>query len=305
MRREIYKNHSSQWIDVSHPQPGEIAQLQKEFNLHQAMIQDTLDPVHLPKFEKLGQVTFAIIRIFDVDSEADSDTVESLTRKIAIFIGPNFIITVHRLDQEFVDSIFEPCFLEIQSQIDSGDVSLHLILAKFLNRAFRSYYIPLERSESDIIQFESNLFQHLHDAEMFKELHIIRRRLSLIKKILLNSQDVIQRLSPPGEFSSPIFQDLRERVANLNFMTDELLEDATNLLSLHISIASQKTNEVVRILTIFSVFFLPLNLIAGIYGMNFRYIPGLDHAGGHWIAISLMALVTLAILIWFRQKKWM
>jgi len=306
MRRELHSCNNFRWIDINHPSREELDQIQHEFLLHPALVQDCLDPAHLPKFEKINNITFAILRIYDVDAEISADTIQSLTRKISVFIGPNFIITVHRLDPDFFQELIHKCFAEIKnSSGGTSDLSITMALVKFLNRGIRTYHIPLEKAEDELEQFESALFDREASTGMFKELHIIRRRLSLMKRILLHSLDVVQRLSPAGELHSPTFQDLRENVSNLIFLSDELLEDTTNLLNLQISLAAQKTNEVVRVLTVFSVFFMPLTFIVGIYGMNFPDMPEFHWVYGHYFAWGLMVIVTIIIGYWFYRKGWL
>ncbi len=290
---------------MAHPSREEMEALRTEFQLHPVMVQDTLDPIHLPKFERLGSLTFAILRIYDVDADPRADSIRSLTRKVSIFIGPDFIITVHRLDPEFFQGLFDKCMDEISQKKEESQVSQQQILVKFLNRALKSYHIPLERGEDELDLFEAAMFDQGNDPKMFQDLHIIRRRLSLIKRILLHSHDVIQRLSPSSDNNAPLFQDLRENLSTMVFMTDELLEDATSLLNLQISLASQKTNEVMRILTVFSVFFMPLNFIAGLYGMNFENMPELGHPFGYPGVLLLMTITTLLIAFWFYRRGWL
>jgi magnesium transporter len=91
----------------------------------------------------------------------------------------------------------------------------------------------------------------------------------------------------------------------MHFYADELLDDVNNLLSMHIALAAHRTNEVVRVLTIFSVFFLPLTFIVGVYGMNFRFMPELQHPWGYPVVLGAMGIVTLAIYLWFRSRGWL
>jgi magnesium transporter len=91
----------------------------------------------------------------------------------------------------------------------------------------------------------------------------------------------------------------------MHFYADELLEDVNNLLSIQLALASHRTNEVVRVLTVFSVFFLPLTFIVGIYGMNFRYMPELQERWGYPAAMAGMGFVTLMIYLWFRRRGWL
>ncbi|GIL18365.1 MAG: magnesium transport protein CorA [Oligoflexia bacterium] len=305
MRRTIFEHPTLKWLDLSHPSKDELDAVQREFKLHPILVQDCADPIHLPKYEKNGNITFIIVRIYDVDASPGADTVVELTRKVAIFFGPGFVITVHRLDPEYFQSLVDRCVAEVDNMDAYSHHNVPIVLVKFINRALRSYNIPLEKGEDDLDLFETALFSTEASLRMFQELHTVRRRLSLIKRILLHSQDVIQRLSPPGETSSPLFQDLRENIANYIFLTDELLEDTTSLLSLQISLASQKTNDVMRVLTIFSVFFMPLTFIVGVYGMNFPNMPEMRWEYGYLIVWVAMIATTLAIGLWFYRKGWL
>ena len=85
----------------------------------------------------------------------------------------------------------------------------------------------------------------------------------------------------------------------------QVLEDVNNLLNLSMSFAAQKTNEVMKVLTIFSVFFMPLTFIAGIYGMNFHYMPELSKKWGYPGSLGLMVIVAIVIYQWFKRKKWL
>ena len=91
----------------------------------------------------------------------------------------------------------------------------------------------------------------------------------------------------------------------MHFFAEELLEDVNNLLSIQLALASHRTNEVVRILTVFSVFFLPLTFVVGIYGMNFQFMPELRERWGYPAVMGAMGFVTLVILLWFRKRGWL
>jgi magnesium transporter len=121
---------------------------------------------------------------------------------------------------------------------------------------------------------------------------------------MLHSQELVLRTTISSDFDRILFEDLKETLHHLVFFSDELLEDTTNLLSLQISLASQKTNEVMRVLTLFSVFFMPLTFIVGVYGMNFHNLPELDWKYGYYLVWFLMFGISVGIWFWFRKKGW-
>jgi magnesium transporter len=116
---------------------------------------------------------------------------------------------------------------------------------------------------------------------------------------------VVQRLVPASEPTAPLFQDLRENAESMYSYAEELIEDVNSLLSIQLALAQHRTSEVVRVLTVFSVFFLPLTFIVGIYGMNFDFMPELRQRWGYPGVMAGMALVTLTIYLWFRRRGWL
>lgn len=305
MIRELCPNKKFRWLDLSHPTPEELTQVQQEFNLHTAHIQDCLDPVHLPKIEKIGNVNFIIIRIFDIESEVDADTIQSLTRKVAIFVGPDFIVTVHRFDAAKFSLLADRCLSDAEEAMATNGSLIPTVIVRFINRALRTFHLFLEISENKLDTFEAALFDEQNSQVLTQDVHIVRRQLSLTKRILIHTQDVIHQLTPNRESLSYHYQDLKDTLSTIIFLADELLEDTTNLLSLQLSVASQKTNEVVRVLTVFSVFFMPLTFIVGVYGMNFKHMPEVDWEYGYLAAWGIMIAVTISIGLWFYKRGWL
>src|SRR5207253_7357374 len=125
--------------------------------------------------------------------------------------------------------------------------------------------------------------------EAVVRLHLLRRRLLCMKRLAWHLTTVVQRIPFPKDkkFSS-FFTDLKEEVDSFSNFTDELLEDATSLANLELALASRRVNEIMRILTLFSVFFLPLTFIVGVYGMNFKFMPELNWEHGYAFAWVLM-----------------
>jgi len=132
----------------------------------------------------------------------------------------------------------------------------------------------------------------------------LKRRASLCKKLLLLSGEVIHAVSHRQKKSNEL-QDIRDNQAKLQLFYDQLTEDAQNLVATYMSYSAQKTNDVMKVLTVFSAYFLPLTFIVGVYGMNFEFMPELDWKWGYPAVLLLMLIVFLVIYIWFRRKKWL
>ena len=124
----------------------------------------------------------------------------------------------------------------------------------------------------------------------------MRRQVTLCKRLLWRTVDVTQRMVPAAGRAATLFRDVQENAESYHFYADELLDDANTLLSVQLALASHRTSEVMRVLTVFSVFFLPLTFIVGVYGMNFDFMPELRERWGYPAVLGFMAMVTLAHL---------
>jgi magnesium transporter len=295
------------WVDVVHPTREELGEIARRYGLHPTSVEDSLEPEHLPKYERIGSTTFIIVRASDTASSRDCSTLHELTRKVAIFYGPEFLITIHRTEQPFLTELMEQ-YSRAVPPAGSEERRKGLIprlLIDLINGAVATYQKPLEEAETTIDSFEATVFGEHEFAGLLRRIYLVKRRVTLMRRMLLHTLDAVKKLVPGSEPTAPLYQDLRENVESMHFFAEELLEDVNNLLSIQLALASHRTNEVVRILTVFSVFFLPLTFIVGIYGMNFQFMPELRERWGYPAVMAAMGFVTLVIFLWFRKRGWL
>ncbi|MEY3376259.1 MAG: hypothetical protein RL463_567, partial [Bacteroidota bacterium] len=155
-----------------------------------------------------------------------------------------------------------------------------------------------------IDETETRLFIKKQATESIESLFLLKRRASLCKKLLLLTGEVVSAVQHRQKKSSEV-QDIRDSQIKLQLFYDQLTEDALNLVSMYMSISANKTNDVMKVLTIFSAYFLPLTFIVGVYGMNFEFMPELEWTYGYPLVLGLMLVVFLLIYFWFRRKKWL
>jgi magnesium transporter len=296
-----------EWLDLIAPTQEELRDVAAQYGLFPTLVEDSLQANHLPKHEKVGEITFMIVRAYDEQAGRDARTMQELTRKVAIFCGPGFIITIHRRDQPFIEALREE-YRARSAAGDSGREGRGLALQipiDLLNAAVDTYEAPLDRMEAQLDDYEDTLFTETNLVPVLREIHELKHRINVCKRSLWHTLNAVVKLVPASEPSAPLYQDLRENVENMHVHADELLEDANTLLHLQLGLASHRTNQIVRVLTVFSVFFMPLTFIVGIYGMNFRFMPELQWRWGYPAVMLLMLLVSLGIFIWFRRRGWL
>lgn len=289
------------WLDVTTPTREELDALTKEHGLPASSVHDCLEPFHLPKVERISDGLFVLLRAFDETSAPDADTMQALTRKLAVFWRSGLLVTVHRKPQRFLVDLK----LQLPGHLPGREPYAEAIGLELASGVLQSYRKPLEDAEKAVSEFEEHIFENEEVTELIRKIHLLKRRVTVIRWMVRRTQELLQDLRPAAERHLPAYQDLKDLSGSLYFAADELLDDVNNLLNMQLALASHRTSEVMRVLTIFSVFFMPLTFIVGIYGMNFEHMPELKHAWGYPAAWGVMLLSSAAIFAWFRRKGWL
>ncbi len=285
------------WIDIGDPTPENLENISNEFGIHPLSLQDSLEPYHLPKYERNEEYVFIILRSVDPNRSKDTSDINELTRKVAIFLGKDFIITTHHSDVTFIKNLREKWTKKLSTYV--GDPKLHLCL-DILNQGFNSFDQPIDESLALLNGFEQESIIHL------KKVYTLRKQSSTFKRLLRLSHDICVKLNADSDPSSRIYvQDLKDDLENTIFFSEDLNENIHNFINLQLSLQSQKTNETMRVMAIFSAFFMPITFIVGLYGMNFKHMPELEWQYGYLFSLILMFCSSLAIYIWFKNKKWL
>ncbi len=286
------------WIDVQEPEQADFDRLSQEFGLPYLLVQDTLRPEHLPKFEEAEGGNFLMMRSFDKDCSNEDTTVQGLTRKIALFISDNRVITIHRVELDYLDAVAKKAQKSDQPKTIQGLV--HQIILS----SIRTYEAPVYNIQDLYDEFEQDVLDKKIENLSTKRIYHFRRQLFVLKRILKQSNDALFRMRDYWEEYPSLLQDLRENIDQLYFQLDEVSDNFEHLFELHIALNDQRANEVMKVLTVFSTILLPLNFIASFYGMNFSRLPGLDSFEALYILIAIMILISSAAIIYFRRKGW-
>jgi magnesium transporter len=290
-------NNEFTWIDITSPTLDDLSKVSQRYDLNHHNLQDCLEPDHLPKFEEGDPFNFIILRKV-LDGTNKGTSIHALTTKIAIFFDNDTIVTIHRVPHP---DLFPVC----EQLIQSGKIaSIGSFLLKIIARVQHSYSRFASALNLQIEETETRLFIKKQATESIESLFLLKRRASLCKKLLLLTGEVVSAVQHRQKKSSEV-QDIRDDQIKLQLFYDQLTEDALNLVSMYMSISANKTNDVMKVLTIFSAYFLPLTFIVGVYGMNFEFMPELKWTYGYPLVLVLMLVVFLLIYFWFRRKKWL
>lgn len=287
-----------EWIDLENPNEEELQEVAAQYGLHRTSVIDSLQPEHLPKYEAIGDTAFMIARIYDTGAHREADTIQELTNKIAIFFSQQYIITIHRYAKGLIRETQEK-YTGTGLAKTPADLLLRLI-----KTVLRTYEEPARHLAEELDYYEEKTFLNQRMPPLTKGLYHLKRKATVCRRVLRLSEGILSNLQLGG-FQSTAVQDLKDLYVHLETQFDEVNDGTNNLINTYLSLSSQKTNEVMRVLTVFSAFFLPLTFIVGIYGMNFEFMPELKKAYGYPTVLIAMGMVTLAIYMWFRRKGWL
>jgi magnesium transporter len=253
-------------------------------------VQDTLQHGHLPKFEQSENYRFIILRVFTSSIRHGSTTINQFSNKIAFFYSDNWLLTVHR--SEFNLLKVEDRKFEHPEQL----------LIYIISQMIFSYEKPLSDLDDNITSLEKQVFLKDQSKISLEELYLLKIQTRITKKLLVMFQNVINQINPKEEYTTAL-HDIKDQLVGLVLSYEEILENANNLLNTYLSVNAKKSNDVMKLLTVFSAFFLPLTFIVGVYGMNFQNMPELSTKYGYFVVVACMGAISLGIYIWFKRNR--
>ncbi|HEX6095717.1 MAG TPA: magnesium/cobalt transporter CorA [Thermoanaerobaculia bacterium] len=289
------------WVDIQEPVQEVIEPLLEErFGFHELAAEDTLSPNTLPKYDSFSNYDFFIFRTVDVNlSEHKSETY-----KIAAFLGTNFLFTVHRPSLRAIDDVCNRLAGDRRMMERGPDFLLYSIVDHMVDAHF-----PLvEQIEEAVDDLQDRIFEKAENLHLDELLHL-KRDLGVLRRHTLPQRELLNQISRgDARFVQRqhliYFRDVYDHMFRISETIDVDRDQMTATMDAYLSVVANRTNETMKVLTIFSAIMLPLSLIAGIYGMNFEHMPELKWLHGYPFALGLMFTVAAVMIGWFWWRGW-
>jgi len=288
------------WVDIIDPTEEELIEAALMYQLQLKPVYDCMDVAHLPKYEKHGPTAFVMVRCFDDSVDEDSCTIQELTQKLAVFITEDLLVTIHRQDTDFLRQIKK---YTAYNKAEPRQAQFSILIF-ILQEVLFSYETPLDNAEDQFSNFEDVVFGHEADDSILGEIYLLKRKLSVYRRMLRQIIDVIRKIEVMSSEEQKQIESTRSDGERLISLTDASIDDVHNLVNLHMSFQSNRTNEIIRVLTIYSAFFMPLTFIVDLYAVSFESMSKLKSQIAYTSIWVLMALMCVGIYYWFRKKKW-
>ncbi len=305
MKQDI-KASKFTWIDINKPSEHDIKYLKKRFSIHPLVLDELINPSPRPRVEPHQNYVFMVLYypMYNVETR------ETSSRELNIIVSKKAIITSHHQTIPPLKTLFDNCKFQKQARKTYLSEGTGQILYYVLSAFWKNCFKKLEKINERIDNIQKDIFSG-KEKEMVLEISLVKTDIINFWRIIEPQKEVVESLLKEGlEFFGkpllPYFSDILgtyERVSNALETKKETilaLEDTNQ------SLLSTRINEIMKILTIFSVILLPLTLIASIWGMNFPLsLPLTDSPIGFWTISGIMLVISIIMIIYFRKKKWL
>jgi len=290
------------WIDiVGIDRVDVVAETGSLYDLHPLVMEDILNTSQRPKLDEWDDYTFIVLKALHYGRERD----EIAAEQISLVLKGDTVITFQEIEGDD--------FLPVIDRIINDRGRIRKLGADFLVYAIidsivDNYFGILERLGDRIEALEDELLSD-PKRETIHRIHALKSEMIFLRKSVWPLREVISRLGrgEGGAFNDGTIMYLRDIQDHIVQVIDtiELLRDMlSGMLDIYLTSVNNRLNEVMKLLTVITTIFIPLSFIAGVYGMNFRFMPELGWRGAYFVVIGLMLIIGVSMFVYFKKKKW-
>ncbi|MCP8318527.1 MAG: magnesium/cobalt transporter CorA [Candidatus Methylarchaceae archaeon HK01B] len=291
------------WINIDGIHDVEIIEkIGNNFNLHPLQLEDVLNTEHRPKIEDFEDYIFVVLKMLYYDEKEN----EIKDEQISLILASNIVISF----QESEGDVFNP----IRERIRNGKGRIRKMGADYLAYALidaivDNYFIILEKLGEKIQDLEEELVTN-PTSETLHAIHKFKRENIFLRKSVWPLREVVSKLergesSLIKETTVIYLRDVYDHIIRVIDTIETFRDLLSGMLDIYLSSISNRMNEVMKVLTVIATIFIPLTLIASVYGMNFTYMPELESPWGYPIVLVGMLFIVTLMLIYFKRKKWL
>lgn len=293
------------WVDFLAESAEEIAMAQdvmlNVFKFHHLTVEDCVETRNQPKVEAFPDYFYFIVH----GVRPDTNSANFKTKELDGYLGENFVVTFHLERFQSIKNVKQQICKSTFVCRRGAAYLLHQILDQIVD-----LYMPIvDDFDVSINELEDRVFQKKEDDSILEEIMDLRRSVARLKRISTRQLDVLYRISH-GEFPQipenilPFYRDVHDHLLRITDLSENYRDLVSGLFDIHFSVTANKTNDIIKFLTIFSAIWLPLSFIAGVYGMNFENMPELKTRYGYFAVLGVMVFVTVSLLFYFYRKGW-
>jgi len=293
------------WIDL-HGRTDENERLlgPGALEIHPLIIEDVFMDCVRPKIEDYRDYVYVLFHApASKPRDDDPDTLDLL--EIDLLLGQHYLVTHHAQPSKALDDVWNEIARSGRAVKKGAAWLAHAVL----DRVVDDYLPLLDRLDDEIDVLEHEVLSDV-GADVLQRIFAIKRQLQQLRRVSIHQKEVLYRLSR-GEFDEipealvPFFRDVYDHFVRVTDLAESYRELIAGTFEAHLSVQSNKTNAIMKTLTLATTIFMPLSFIAGVYGMNFEHMPELKNPRGYFTVLGVMGTLAVVILAIYRRKRWL
>ena len=290
------------WYNIDGIHSTELIQkIGGTFNLHQLLQEDVVNTFHRPKFEEFNDYIFVTLKMVGLNPKG-----KIITEHVSLVLGHDWVLSF----QEREGDVFEPLRLRLRNNVATARKrKADYVFYRLIDMIVDNYFHVAENLSLDIENLEEYVVSN-PDREAQMLIQELKKKINGFRKSVQPLRDAVNQVLKSDhilieEQTMVYFRDVSDHLNHLMETLDTQREMLASILDLYLSGISFRMNQIMQVLTIMATIFIPLTFIAGIYGMNFEYMPELQWKYGYFTIMGIMGSVFLGMLYYFRKKKWL
>jgi len=289
------------WVDITETTEEDGSFLERSFNFHHLAVEDCVSPkIHPPKIDDFGDYLFIITH--GINYAVESEIVE--TAELAIFLGSHFVVSNHKFPLYSVESIRRTVEDDGRPMKRGVDFLTHALVDALVDNVLPT----IDKMSEEAEEVEEETIRSPQQAILGAILKLKRSTLR-IHRVMAPQREVLNRLSRRefpliSEAALIFYRDIYDHIVRIEDLNQTLRDRADNALATYLSSVANRQNETMRILSMVATIFMPLTLVAGIYGMNFENMPELKLAWAYFAVLGFIGTVIAGALWWFWARRW-
>lgn len=291
------------WLNVAGlHDPKLLERLGQSLGLHPLVLEDVANTAQRPKLEDYEQYFFVVLKMIEYDQSEQGVRVE----QVSLVLGETYLVSF----QEDESDVFDP----VRTRLRNGAGRLRKFGVDYLAYALidavvDNYFVILELISDEIEQIEEQVSEHPENQplpaiyRLKRDMIALRRAVWPLREVIAAMQHSESPLIQPG--TVVYLRDVYDHTIQIMDTIESMRDLLSGMLDVYLSVLSNRMNEIVKVLTIFSTIFIPLTFLAGVYGMNFRYFPEIEWPFGYAFFWLVSGTVAAIMLVYFRRKRWL
>jgi magnesium transporter len=292
------KRNTRVWVDVETPSKDNLAQLELLFPLNDFGLEDALERGHWSRFEAYPEHLFLIFRTL-----AEPEDVTDRTERVSLFWFPELssIVTIRNEPVTYLESVWN----EFQARLDVRAMD---VVYTILDRGTDTFFTFIDELETRTDDLEERVFstKAVKSEEFFSEIFDLKHTMIAARRLVSGAREAVAQCSRhvSNLEGAMYLRDVSDHLTRCYDGLDSSRDVLSSLLDVHLSVQSNRMNEVMKTLTTVSAIFLPLTFLAGVWGMNFQFMPELSWPYGYGFAWAMFIAAGIGFAVYFKWRKW-